>query len=226
MLAPPLILALLGALLSTHLQKPSYQATAQFIANRDSTVLPLLIQPPRHVGDFMRAEALTARSPGLAARVVAATGVPGMSTGKLLAASAVTPAVNFDLLRFSVSDTHSRYAVLLANTYASEFARLRTERESTGVSVALRSLNTKIEALQAKGATTSPAYSTLLQQRAQLKTLGRLLSAQVSVLQPAEHASAFRTHTLRNSLLGGALGGLLGIGLVAVAALWLSRKHR
>jgi uncharacterized protein involved in exopolysaccharide biosynthesis len=170
MLAPPLILALVAALLSTHLQKPSYQATAQVSADRDSTILPFLIQPPRHVGDFTRAEALTARSSELAARVVAATGVPGMSTGKLLAASTVTPAVNADSLRFSVSDTHSRYAVLLANTYASEFARFRTERESTGVSGALRSLRTKIEALQAKGATTAPAYSTLLQQRAQVKT--------------------------------------------------------
>jgi hypothetical protein len=66
-------------------------------------------------------------------------------------------------------------------------------------------------------------YSTLIQQRAQL---GRLLSAQVTVLQPAEYASAFQTHTVRNGLLGGVLGGLLGIGLVAVVALSLSRKPR
>jgi uncharacterized protein involved in exopolysaccharide biosynthesis len=230
MLAPPLILALLGALLSTHLQKPSYQATAELLANRStlghSTVLPFLIQPPRRVGDFMRAEALTARSPELAARVVAAAGVPGMSTGKLLAASTVTPAVNSDLLRFSVSDSHSRYAMLLANTYAREFVLWKTERDSTGVSGALRSLDTKIEALQAKGETTSPAYSTLLQRRVQLEAVGRLLSQQVSVLQFAANASTVRMHALRNGLLGGIFGALLGVGLVVVATRRRSRESR
>jgi uncharacterized protein involved in exopolysaccharide biosynthesis len=248
MLAPPLILAVLGALLATHWQKPSYRATAEVFANRatvvanratvvaDSTVLPFLIQPTRRVGDFMRAAALTARSPELAARVVAAAGVPGMSTEKLLAASTVTsspqmdafvvPAVNSDLLRFSVSDSHSRYAILLANTYASEFAVLKTERDSTAVS-ALRSLDTKIEALQAKGETTSPTYSTLLQRRLQLEAVWRLVSQETIVVQPAANASMVRTHTVRSALLGGGLlGALLGVGLVAIGTRRRSRKPR
>ncbi len=174
----------------------------------------------------MRAEALTARSPELVARVVAATGVPRMSTGKLLAASTVTPAVNSNLLRFSVSDSHPRYAVLLANTYAREFTRYKAEMGSAAVSAALRSLNVKIEALQAKGATTSPSYSTLLQLRLQLEAVGRLLAQQVSVLQVAANASMFRTHALRNGLLGGLFGALLGVGLVAVTTRRRSRKPR
>ena len=149
-----------------------------------------------------------------------------MSTGKLLAASTVTPAVNSDLLRFSVSDSHSRYAMLLANTYAREFVLWKTERDRTGVSGALRSLDTKIEALQAKGETTFPAYSTLLQRRVQLEAVGRLLSQQVSVLEPAANASMVRTHTVRSALLGGLLGALLGVGVVAIATLWRSRKPR
>jgi uncharacterized protein involved in exopolysaccharide biosynthesis len=213
MLAPPLVAALIGALLLMHWQKPSYQATSEVIASR-AGVVPV------------RAQALIARSPELAARVVAAAGVPRMSPGKLLAASVVIPAADSDLLRFSVSDADSRNAILLANTYASEFARYKTERDGAAVKSALRSLNVKIESLQANGATTTAAYSTLIQQRAQLKRLGRLLSGQVSVLQPAAHASAFRTHSVRNGLLGGVLGGLLGIGLVAVAAIWLSREPR
>jgi capsular polysaccharide biosynthesis protein len=216
MLSPPLILAVLGALLSTYLQKPSYQATAEVLANRATVV----------AGDFMRAEVLTARSPELAARVVAATGVPGMSTGKLLAASTVTPAVNSDLLRFSVSDSHSRYAMLLANTYAREFARYKAEKDTTGVNGALRLVNTKIDALQAKGATTSPSYSTLLQRRVQLEAVGRLLTQRVSVLQVAANASTVRMHALRNGLVGGLLGALLGVGLVAIATLWRSQRPR
>lgn len=212
MLAPPLILAVLGALLSTYLQKPSYQATAEVLADRST------------LGGDSTAEALTARSPELAAHVVAATGVPGMTTEKLLAASTVTPAVNSDLLRFSASDSHSRYAMLLANTYAREFARYKAEKDTAGVSDALRSLDTKIEALQAKGATTSPSYSTLLQRRVQLEALGRLLSQQTSVLQPAANASTVRTHTVRGALLGGLLGALLGVGLAAIATLWRSRN--
>jgi hypothetical protein len=216
MLAPPLIFALLGALLLMNWQKPSYQATSEVGGGAWS-------ESPR---TFTRAQALIARSPELAARVVAAAGVPGMNPGKLLAVSVVIPVADSDLLRFSVSDANSGNAIVLANTYASEFARYKVERESAAVKSALRSLTVRIESLQANGATTAPVYSTLIQQRAQLTKLGRLLSGQVSVLQPAEHASAFRTHIVRNALLGGVLGGLLGIGLVAVAALWLSRKPR
>jgi uncharacterized protein involved in exopolysaccharide biosynthesis len=228
MLAPPVMFALLAALLLMHWQKPSYQATSEVIASRAGVVpvLPFLVQPPRHPRVLMRTQALLARSPELAARVVAAAGVPGMSPGKLLAASVVIPAADSDLLRFSISDAHSRDAILLANTYASEFAVYKAERDGAAVKSALRSLNVKIESLQANGATTTAVYSTLIQQRAQLKTLGRLLLAQVSVFSPAAHASAFRTHTVRNGLLGGVLGVLLGIGLVAVAAVWQSRKPR
>jgi hypothetical protein len=223
MLAPPLIFALLGALLLMHWQKPSYQATSEVGAATPTIFGGAWPESPRV---FTRTQALLARSPELAARVVAAAGVRGMNPGKLLAVSVVIPVADSDLLRFSVSDAHSRDAIVLANTYAREFALYKAERESAAVKSALRSLTVRIESLQANGATTASVYSTLIQQRAQLKTLGRLLSAQASALQPAEHASAFRTHTVRNGLLGGVLGGLLGIALVAVAALWLSRKPR
>jgi hypothetical protein len=166
MLTPPLIVALLGALLLMHWQKPSYQATSRAGASR-ATVVPVL-----------RTQALLARSPELAARVIAAADVRGMTPGKLLAASKVIPEGDSGWLRFSVSDTHSRTAVLLANTYASEFGLY------------------------------------MLDQRPQLTV----------VSQPAARAYALRTHNVRNLLLGGLLGGLLGIGLVAVAAIRGSRK--
>jgi capsular polysaccharide biosynthesis protein len=230
MLAPPLVFALLGGFLLAHVQRPSYRATAEVIADRATivgvgAVLPAL-QPPRDVRAFMRAETLIARSPALAARVVAARGVRGVSPGKLLAASTVTPAVNSDLLRFTVSDSHSRSAILLANTYASEFTRYKAEKDGTAVSGALRSLNVRIESLQAKAATTSPAYATLIQQRAQLETVGKQLSQQASVFRVAADASALRTHTLRNGILGGLLGALLGVGLVVVLAISGSRMSR
>jgi hypothetical protein len=81
MLVPPLIFALLGALLLMHWQKPSYQATSEVIASRARAVpvLPFLVQPPRHPRVFMRTEALIARNPELAARVVAAAGLQGMT---------------------------------------------------------------------------------------------------------------------------------------------------
>jgi capsular polysaccharide biosynthesis protein len=187
MLAPPVMFALLAALLLMHWQKPSYQATSVVLASRPGVVpvLPFLVQPPRHPRVFMRTQALLARSPELAARVVAAAGVPGMSPGKLLAASVVIPAADSDLLRFSVSDADSRNAILFANTYASEFARYKTERDGAVVKSAIRSLTVKIASLKARGGTTAPVYSTLIQQRAQLKTIGRLLSPQVTVLQTA-----------------------------------------
>ncbi len=52
----------------------------------------------------------------------------GLDRGNLLAASVVIPAPDSNLLRFSVSDAHSRNAILLANTYAREFTRYKAER--------------------------------------------------------------------------------------------------
>ena len=66
----------------------------------------------------------------------------------------------------------------------------------------------------------------VLQRRLQLEAVGRLLSQETIVLQPAANASMVRTHTVRGALLRGLFGALLGVGLVAVATLWRSRRPR
>jgi uncharacterized protein involved in exopolysaccharide biosynthesis len=213
----PLVLAALGALgalLFTQIQRPSYRASADVLIS-GGTVLPFLINPPRHAGVNGQAEARLARSPELAVRVAARAGVPGMTATKLLGASHVTPAANADLLRFSVSDSHGRDAIALVNAYASEFAIFKAERDRVPLENILRSIDVRIRSLRAKGATNSDAYFKLLHEQGQLETLRRIVLGQTTVLQPAVDASQYPTHKVRNGILGGALGALLGIVILA-----------
>jgi len=60
-------------------------------------------------------------------------------------------------------------------------------------------------------------YGALVQKLVGLKTMGRLPADKARVLQTADRASSFRPHALRNGILGGFLGALLGVALVMVA---------
>jgi hypothetical protein len=197
----PLVLAALGALLCTQIQGPSYRASAEVLM--------------RHVRINGQTEARLARSPELAVRVAARAGVPGMTATKLLDASHVTPAANADLLRFSVSDSHGRDAIALVNAYALEFAIFKAERDTVPLEKVLRSIDVRIRSLRAKGATNTDAYFKLLHEQGQLETMHRLLLGQTTVIQPAMDASQYPTHKVRNGILGGALGALLGIVILA-----------
>ena len=81
-----------------------------------------------------------------------------------------------------------------------------------------------IDELRARGQTGTPAYEDLVQREQELKTLGIQFARTTSVLERADRASSFRPHALRNGLVGGALGAVLGVALVlGVAALRRAR---
>jgi hypothetical protein len=218
-----IVLALVGALLCTNLQRQSYRASAEVLIEGDSSVLPILVYPPRRVTNAGRAQALQARDPGLARRVAARASIPGITATKLLAASRVTPSAYSSRLRFSVSSPQERDAILLASTYATEFVMFQAERDRAWLDRALHSLNAKARSLEARGATDSKAYVELLDQQAGLKEIRRLLLNQTTVIQPPMDASRYRPHQLRNGILGAALGALLGI--VALGLRPRARAH-
>lgn len=194
----PLVFAALGALFCAQIQGPSYRASAEVLIRVNG-----------------QAEARLARSPELAVRVVARAGVPGMTATKLLGASHVTPAANADVLRFSVSDSHGPDAIVLVNGYASEFVIFKAERDRVPLENLLRSIDVRIRSRRAKGATNTGAYFKLLHEQGQLETMRDLLLGQTTLLQPAMDASQYPTHKVRNGILGGALGALLGIVILA-----------
>jgi Mrp family chromosome partitioning ATPase len=195
-------------------EPPLYQAQARVLVNRAGGVVAAIanVQAPDTFDSirFLATQAEIARSPELAARAVAAAGVPGMTAGSLLAASTVTPEQDADLLDISVKSPNASDAVLLTNAYAREFTRYKTGIDTARINAALSSLRKRIKSLRAG----SLPYETLTQYEGQLETIGRLLANNTSLLDPAEGAANVSRSPRRSLVLGGVLGAALALGLV------------
>ena len=104
-LLPPIVAALAAFALSTG-QSPLYRASAEVLVNPRSVVTAITGVDPSG-GDpnrFLQTQASIARSPELAARVAAASGIPGMTAGRVLSESQVTPSTDSDIVGISVED--------------------------------------------------------------------------------------------------------------------------
>jgi len=209
-------------------QPSVYRATAEVLVKRSTIVTALTnVQDPA-IGDptrFLTTQASVARAPELAARVVAAVNVPGLSVSRLLAKSSVTPESNADILDVSVSDRQPEHAVTLANTYAQELTLYKTEIDTQTINQALKALRPRIASLKAHGATASASYATLIQYQGVLETVGKLLANSTQVLQPAAGAAKVSPRPKRNGILGALLGMVLGIGFAFLAEA-LDRRMR
>jgi succinoglycan biosynthesis transport protein ExoP len=214
------VVAAISAYAVSLTQSPLYRATATILVNRSSIVSAITnVQDPA-IGDptrFLATQASVARAPELAVRVAKAAGIAGVTGDDVLAASSVAPSSDADLLDISVSWGNPRDAVLVANAYATEFTRYKTELDTAKINDALRSLKVRIKSLQAAGATASASYSTLVQYQSQLETIGTLLANNTNVLRPAGAAPQVRPRPMRTALLGGLLGGVLGVALAFLA---------
>jgi hypothetical protein len=116
----------------------------------------------------------------------------------------------------SVSYRHRDAAVRLANAYAAQFTRFQAEINRNSLDPLLRWYQARIEALAARGQTGAAyRYRDLLATKHELERQAR----NAVVLEKAEGAAKVHPHALRNGLLGGALGALIGVVLtVGVAA--------
>jgi Mrp family chromosome partitioning ATPase/capsular polysaccharide biosynthesis protein len=215
------VVAALSAFVVSHSESPLYQATATVLVNRTSIVSAIAgVSDPTALGDptrFLTTQANVARSPALAERVARSAGIRGVSGGDVLAASHVTPQSNADLLDVAVNWDAPDQAVRLANAYATEYTRYKTELDTNKIEGALAKLRVSIAALRRGGAAAAPSLATLLQQQSQLETVGTLLANNTSVLQKAEGAAQIRPRPFRRAVLGGLLGLVLGIALAFLA---------
>jgi Mrp family chromosome partitioning ATPase len=214
-LIPPVVAGLVAFFVASS-HHPLYQAEAQILVNRASVVSAIAnVQDPA-AGDptrFLTTQASIARSPELAARVVAAAGVPGVTSTRLLRESYVNPSSTSDILYVGVKDPSRSVAARLANTYATEFTQYKTELDTARINNALVVLKKRIDSLRAGGATASPAYGSLVQTQGQLETIGRLLSDNTSVLQPAVSATQVSPRPKRDAIVGIVFGLVLGLAL-------------
>jgi hypothetical protein len=227
MVGPPLLLGLLGALIATQLQATAWRGKAEVSLNLPELAIQLTSTTPDGVDptEYLATQARLARSPALAERVVQIAEVPGISAAQFLQHSSARPASDADLLTLSVNYRPSAAAVRLTNTYAAEFVRFSTDQYLRPIRELLRATEARIDELRARGQTGTPRYEALVQRQRDLETLGIQFAQTASVLEPADRASSFRPHALRNGLVGGALGALFGVVLVlGVAALRRARQ--
>lgn len=227
MVWPPLLLGLLAALIAIQVPERTFRARAQVVF---SIGQPAILQDPRLLAiegssRFMTTQASLARSPELARRVITAARVPAITPAQFLRHSSAKPQPDSGILALSVSHPKADAAIRLADAYANQFTRYKAERDLAGINQALSSLEAELESLRARGLSSSPAYETLVQKRVDLQTAGALLAHQAGVLQAAERASSFRPHALRNGIMGGLLGAVLGIALLAVVRLWPKNRR-
>jgi tyrosine-protein kinase len=222
-LALTLVAVMSSAVMVSALQRPVYQATAQVLINRANIVSSITnVTDPSTIGSdptrFLTTQSKVARSMSLASRAVKAAGVPGMTPGGLLASSSVSAATNADVLNISVSSPRPRDAVRLANAYAQEYTKFKTDLDTARINDAVEALKARIESLSEHGVSSlSPSYATLLQYEGQLETVGKLLANNTQVLQRANSAPKIRPRTKRNAVLAFLLGGILAIGLSFLA---------
>jgi polysaccharide biosynthesis transport protein len=217
-LLPPIAAAIAAYLLSTG-QSPLYQASADVLVNRAS-VVTALTGVDLSGGDptrYLTTQASIARDPVLAKRVADASGIPGMTAGRVLSESRVTPSADSDVVTITVKDPDQAAATRLANTYATEFTEFTKERGTQSVNDALSSLQARMKSLAAHGQAGSALYGSLLDQQGRLATIGRLMAGVASVLQPAAGAGKVRPRPQRNAIVGFLFGGVVGLGLAFLA---------
>jgi Mrp family chromosome partitioning ATPase/capsular polysaccharide biosynthesis protein len=217
-LLPPVVAAVAAFALSLD-QSPLYRASAQVLVNPPSIVSAITNVDPSS-GDpnrFLTTQASIARAPELAARVAAASGIPGMTPDRVLSESTVTPSTDSDIVEISVEDGNREAAPRLANTYARQFTQFSKERATKYIDEALASLQTRITSLAGHGQADSPLYATLIQQQGQLQTVGKLMAGNANLLQPAAGAEKIRPRPKRNAILGFLFGGVVGLALAFLA---------
>jgi Mrp family chromosome partitioning ATPase/capsular polysaccharide biosynthesis protein len=213
---PPVIAAVLAFVVSsTH--SPVYRAEAQILVDRTNLLSTITQVGDPSLGDptrFLNTQADIARSPELAGRVGAEL---GMSAGRVLAETNVTPSADADVLSVAAEDGSSGTAVRLANTFARQFTDFTRDRSTARIDDALVSLRARLKSLAAHGQAGSPEYDQLAQQQSQLEVLGKLLAGNTIVLQRADNAGKVRPRPKRQALLAGLLGLVLGLALAFLA---------
>jgi non-specific protein-tyrosine kinase len=209
----PVVAALLGFAVAKS-EARLYQASAQVLVNRSDLASnitgtdPTIFDPAR----YLATEARIGRSRRLAAQVLAAAGVPGMTVNHFLANSDVTVSPDADVLVFSASAPDSAQAVRLANLYATTFTRYTAALATQRLDHAIQTLAGPLSSLRGRGSGSS-TVQTLEQYQAQLETIKSLLADSNTVLAGATKATQVQPHTRRDVLIAGLVGAVLGVAL-------------
>ncbi|MEJ7797202.1 MAG: polysaccharide biosynthesis tyrosine autokinase [Solirubrobacteraceae bacterium] len=133
-----------------------------------------------------------------------------------LARSTVTADPKANILIFSVTDPDRALAIRLTTAYAKAYISFRRKEDTAAFKDAQLAVRAQLRPFQRQTATVraaSPVYSELSGQLADLSIRERQLDNIASIGRPAREAIQVQPHPLRNGILGGVLGLMLGIGI-------------
>jgi RNA polymerase sigma factor (sigma-70 family) len=150
-----------------------------------------------------------ARSPDVARQALDVAGLRGRSTQDLLSHSSVAAKQNADLLPFSVTDRNPAIAARLANAYGRAYIDYRAKLDTAALLEAKRDVNARIKALT-RG---SASYEALVEKGNTVDTMIALASKPAVLIDRASGAAQVQPRPVRNGILAGVLGIVLGIGL-------------
>jgi capsular exopolysaccharide synthesis family protein len=199
-------------------QQSLYQSTAdvflsfQNLAATLSNVQLPSIDPVREAAT----QADLARTPVVAERALRRAGLGGRDPGYLLDASSVSAVPNVNLLKFSVTNPDPELAARLATAYARAYTKYRRNLDTAAIVSARKELSERLGEFTPRQRQSS-AYTNLVEKQQELLTLERLQSSNALLVREASGAVQVQPHPVRNSILGGLLGLVVGIGFAFLA---------
>jgi capsular exopolysaccharide synthesis family protein len=216
----PVVLTSSVALVYSFSQPRRYEATATALLIRQNlastlngSVSPDVYQDPVRLA---QTQVNIARVPALAARVLRVNRLHDRTVDEFLASSRVSPEQNADVLDFRVTDPSRKLAVQLATSYAREYTVYRRTLDSIGIARAEKDLRRQLQRLHEHGRTRSPLYTSLKEKEQQLRIIAALGNSNAVLLRPADGAKLVQPRPVRDGVLGGILGLLLGLALVGL----------
>lgn len=213
---PAVVVAPIVAALISLRTPVRYEASAQVLVNRQNLAANLTgVSDPTQQDSprFLTTQSQFARLPIIARRTLAAAGMTDASPSDLLGSSRVTSTDNSDFLTFTVSDPRRARAILLATTYAQEYAAYHREFERDQLGSARRAVVARINGLENAGDTSSSLYRSLLQQEDQLATMEAVASSRQALVRDATGAALIPAHVARNAIIAFVLALITAVGL-------------
>ncbi|MCA1569409.1 MAG: hypothetical protein LC798_03605 [Chloroflexi bacterium] len=221
-----LALGLLAAYISSR-QEPLHQATSDvFVETKNVGSAIADVQSGAEPARVLETQASVARVPDVIRPTLSASPSKSRDPNVFLSRSTVTADPKADVLTFTVTDPDPRSAERLSARYARSYISYRRRLDTGALTRARLEVDSELTSLRRArgpvGLSTSPVYAELSKRSQDLKTREFLLDS-IAVLGRSQQAIQVQPHPLRNGILGGILGFMLGIGIVLVRDVLNSR---